>query len=191
MQKQFSVRVLICLLMTLVFWGCYNIEVSQDYDPNHNFNNLKTFAWKYKDQKKTGDMRIDSALMDDRIRKATERNLLAKGFIKVMGENPDFHLVYEYTISRKIYSNPVSTGFGFGYGDYGYGRHGGIGVRTGTEINEYDEGLLIIDFLKPDSDIILWRGKSTRVVETHSTPEKIIQDINKTIEKMLVQFPPN
>ncbi len=78
---------------------------------------------------------------------------------------------------------------GFGYGRYG--SHGTIGIRTGTQINEYDEGLLIIDFLKADSDIILWRGKSTRVVEIHSAPEKIIQDIDQTIEKMLAQFPPD
>jgi uncharacterized protein DUF4136 len=77
---------------------------------------------------------------------------------------------------------------GFGYGRYG--SFGTVGIRTGSEINEYDEGLLIIDFLKPGSDMVLWRGNSTRVVETHSTPEKTIEKINQTIGKMLAQFPP-
>lgn len=188
MEKKFSERVLICLLMTIVFSGCSNIQVSQDYRPDSDFSQLKTFAWKHAVQEKTGDLRIDSPLMDDRIRKAMERMLLGKGFVKVSDETPDFHVIYQYSIARKIYSNPVSTGFGFGYGHYG--NYGGIGIRSGTEINEYDEGLLIIDFLLPDSDVLLWRGKSTRVVEIHSTPEETIQDINKTIEKMLIQFPP-
>ncbi len=93
---------------------------------------------------------------------------MEKGFTKITDGTPDFYIIYKYSISRKIYSTPVSTGLGFGYGHYG--SAGTIGIRTGTEINEYDEGLLIIDFLKPDSDIVLWRGNSTRVVETHSTP---------------------
>jgi hypothetical protein len=134
-------------------------------------------------------MRIDSQLMDDRIRRATERKLQEKGFSKITDETPDFYIRYTYSISRKIYSTPVSTGLGFGYGHYG--SLGTIGIRTGAEINEYDEGLLIIDFLKPGSDIVLWRGNSTRVVETHSTPEKTIQEIDQTIEKMLAQFPPD
>lgn len=189
MEKKYRVSVLLCFLFAIFIFGCSSLEVSQDYQPDSDFSNLKTYAWKVKDQEKTGDMRIDSQLMDDRIRKATEEKLLEKGFIKITGETPDFYIIYKYSISRKIYSNPVSTGMGYGYGRYG--RFGTIGIRTGTEINEYDEGLLIIDFLKPDSDIVLWRGSSTRVVETHSTPEKRIQDIHQTIGKMLAQFPPN
>lgn len=188
MKKQPSVFVLVCSLFAVFIFGCSSIEVSQDYQPGLDFGNLKTYAWKYKDQEETGDMRIDSQLLDDRIRKATEEKLLEKGFAKISGKSPDFQIVYKYSISRKIYSNPVSTGMGFGYGHYG--SAGTIGIRTGAEINEYDEGLLIIDFLKPGSDIVLWRGNSTRVVETHSTPEKRIQAIDQTIGKMLDQFPP-
>ena len=179
----------ICFVFTLLIFGCSGIEVSQDYKPDTNFDNLKTYAWKYIHQEKTGDVRIDSPLMDDRIRKATETNLLGKGYSKVAAEKiPDFCVAYIYTISRKIYSSPVSTGAGFGYGSYG--RHGAIGIRTGTQIDEYDQGLLIIDFLKPDSDSVLWRGKSTHVFDTHSTPVKASDKMNEIVEKMLSQFPP-
>jgi hypothetical protein len=189
MKKKYSRWVLVCFLSAIFICGCSSLEVSQDYQPDHDFSNLKTYAWKAEHQKKTGDMRIDSQLMDSRIRRAIEKNLLEKGFTKITGNTPDFYIVYTYSISSKIYSTPVSTGMGFGYGRYG--SFGTVGIRTGTEINEYDEGLLIIDFLKPDSDIVLWRGNSTRVVATHSTPEKTIEEINQTIGKMLAQFPPD
>jgi hypothetical protein len=189
MKKIYRADVLACVLFTIFLFGCSSIEVSQDYKPDSDFRNLKTYAWKYQTQAKTGNMRIDSQLMDERIRSTTERILLEKGFVKAADTPPDFHLLYSYSIAGKLYSNPVSTGMGFGYGHYG--SHGTIGIRTGTQITEYDEGLLIIDFLKPDSDIVLWRGKSTRVVKTHSTPENIIQDIDQTVGKMLAQFPPD
>ena len=83
MGKNYSRCVLLCFLSAILICGCSSIEVSQDYQLDHDFSNLKTYAWKVKDQEKTGDMRIDSQLMDARIRKATEENLLEKGFIKI------------------------------------------------------------------------------------------------------------
>jgi len=185
--KKYVNFIVICFLFTLFILGCSGIEVSQDYKPDTNFDNLKTYAWKYKTQEKTGDVRIDTTLMDDRIRKATETNLLGKGLIAVEND-PDFQVAYTYTITKKIYSSPVSTGVGFGYGSYG--SHRAIGIRTGAQIDEYDEGLLVIDFLKPGKDIILWRGKSTHWADTHATPENKIGQINKIVEKILSQFPP-
>lgn len=189
MKKDDRVSVLAFSLLALFIWGCSGIEVSQDYTPGSDFNQLKIFAWKDKDQKKTGDIRVDSQLLDDRIRRATEAKLLEKGVTKSTGQPPDFFIKYRYSISQKVYTTPLSTGLGLGYGSYG--SYGSVGIRTGTEINEYDEGLLVIDFLKPGSDVLLWRGTSTRMVETHSTPEKTLQDIDQTIGKMLDQFPPD
>lgn len=189
MKRAYRVPVLGCYLLALFILGCSGIEVSQDYNPDRDFSNLKTYAWKDKYQEKTGDIRIDSQLMDDRIRRATEEKLLEKGFRKSTGTPPDFFISYKYSISKKIHSTPVSLGTGLGYGSYrGYGT---VDIRTGTEIDEYDEGLLVIDFLKPGSNVLLWRGNSTRIVEIHSNPEEIIQDINQTIGKMLDQFPPD
>lgn len=179
--------IIICFLFALFIFGCSGIKVSQDYQPDMNFNNLKTYTWKYITQKKTGDVRIDSSLMDNRFRKATENALLGKGLIAAE-KTPDFHVAYTYTISKKNYSRPVNTGIGFGYGSYI--RYGTIGIRMGTQVDEYDEGLLVIDFFKPDSDIVLWRGKSTHWVDTHSTPESKTDQINRIVEKILSQFPP-
>ena len=99
MGKKYSVFVLACFLFTIFIFGCSSLEVSQDYRPDSDFSNLKTYAWKFKDQEKTGDMRIDSQLMDDRIRRATEGKLLEKGFTKTTGKTPDFHIIYNYSKS--------------------------------------------------------------------------------------------
>ena len=179
--------IIICFLFALFIFGCSGIKVSQDYQPDTNFNNLKTYTWKYITQEKTGDVRIDNSLMDNRIRKAIENALTEKGLFAA-GITSDFQVAYTYTISKKKYSSPVNTGVGFGFGSYG--RYGTIGIRTGTQVDEYDEGLLVIDFLKSDSDIVLWRGKSTHGVDTHSTPESTTDQINKIVGKILSQFPP-
>ena len=76
--KKYKNFIIICFLFTLFIFGCSGIEVSQDYKPDTNFNNLKTYTWKYINQEKSGDVRIDTPLMDDRIRTITESNLLGK-----------------------------------------------------------------------------------------------------------------
>lgn len=184
-----SMPFLSCLFFSLFFIGCSSIEVSQDYQPESDFQNLKTYAWQSDIQEETGDIRIDSPLVDNRIRKAIEQTLSNKQMVKAAGTPPDFHVRYLYSISKKTISRPVNTGFGFGYGHYG--RYGTIGLYNGQQIEIYDEGLLIIDFIKPGSDMILWRSTSTREVETHSTPLEMHQDTNEVVEKMLAQFPPD
>lgn len=188
-QKQKLVFIFLGLLLILAMAGCSSIQVSQDYKPGTDFRSLKTFAWKFDDQIKTGDIRVDSTLINDRIRKATERELRKKGRTKNTGPDPDFYISYTYTISKKIDSRPVAVHTGYHGRSYRY-RHSAPGLVRGAEVYEYDESLLIIDFLKPGTDTILWRGISTQFYDEHASPEIKTQSIDDTIHKILTQFPP-
>jgi len=186
MNKPFLSLVTAALLTILS--GCSTLKVSQDYDQNFNFSRLNTFSWQNETQPKTGDIRVDSPLMDQRIRGAVKTGLAAKGITNYAQGKPDFQVSYTYTISKKIQSTPVTTGVGMGYGRRG--SIGGIGVSTGSDIREYDQGLLVLDFLAPDTQKLLWRGTSTRIVDIHADPEKTTRDIHATVEKLLEQYPP-
>lgn len=183
-------------LLFWIFWaaaiaaltGCSTLKVSQDYGPGVDFATLKTYSWQKARQPETGDIRVDSPLIDQRIRGAIEKHLALKGIELSQTDLPDFTVTYTYNIISKIQSTPVTTGVGIGYG--GSGSIGTVGVRTGSDIRQYDQGLLVVDFLDPKTEKLLWRGTSTRVVSVHATPEKITEDIDVTIEKLLEQFPP-
>lgn len=120
---------------------------------------------------------------------AAEKELLTKGLVKMTESTPDFNISYHYTISKKIHSRPVSIATGYGR-NYHRDYHRSPGLVTGTEVVDYDEVLLIIDFLKPGTEIILWRGISTQMYEPHTSPERANQNIDQTIHKILSQFPP-
>ena len=179
-----------------IFWAalaaglfsCSTLKVSQDYDQTTDFSTFKTFAWQEDIQPKTGDIRVDSPLIDQRVRESIKTNLANRG-MEYSGEDlPDFKVAYTYTILTKIQSTPATTGVGIGIGTSG--GLGGIGMRTGSDIREYDQGLLVIDFLSPDTGKLWWRGTSTRVVSTHATPDGITEDIETTVARLLEQFPP-
>ena len=185
MQKLKNV---IFLTVLTFFIGCSGIKVSQDYDMAADFSNLKTFDWYLAKQKKTGDLRVDNPLLDSRISEAVDRSLAQKGYQRIFQGTPDFYVGYKYGILTRIGSERVRTGIGFGFG--GSGSFGSIGIGTGSEVKEYDEGMLVIDITDTKNGKLLWRGTSTRRVSRHSNPEKITKKVNENVEKVLAQFPP-
>jgi len=166
--------------------ACSSIKVSQDYDALFNFSNLKTYAWKDNSNKEYGIQ--DNDLVDNRIRTAIVSRLYDKSYNLVESTTPDFYISYHLTIKQNISSSNVRTGFSFGISSSG--SHGGIGISTGSSSRAYNEGTLLIDVTDPDTNKLIWRGISTQPVSDHSNPGQSVSNINETINKMLVLFPP-
>lgn len=167
--------------------ACSGIKVSQDYDQGYNFSELKTFAWKPNENSEYGITGND--LIKERIITAIEKNLLAKSYIQIGSGKPDFFISYHVTVEQKISSSGASGGIALGRSSRGR-RYGGVGISSGSEVEAYDEGRLLIDVTDVASNRLVWRGISTQRVSGHSTPEKSTALINETVEKMLLQFPP-
>jgi len=184
-------RINIGLVVFMLFgflWGCQSIQISQDYDSSKDFSSLKTYEWQTKSQPKTGDIRVDNDLLDNRIRSAINDSLSKKGYQRINQGRPDFYISYKYQVRSKLESDNVGVGFGFGMGSRG--RYGGFGVDTGRYINEYDEGLLVIDVTDTSESALWWRGIGTTRINQHSKPGEITKWVNEAVDKILSQFPP-
>ena len=164
--------------------ACSGIKVSQDYEQGYDFSALKTFSWS-----PDGDYGLkDNELIDNRIRSAIVRQLLAKQYEMVESVKPDFYISYHLTVEQKITSSGVSGGISLGRSSYG--RYGSVGLSSGSQVRAYDQGTLLIDITEPASDKLIWRGVSTQTVYEHSSPAESTAVINETVAKMLQQFPP-
>ena len=181
-------RLYIILFFLVVIPGCSSINVSQDYPLNTDYSVLKTYAWQSEKQEKTGDIRLDNPLLDTRIRGAIDTFLSEKGYQRVSDVAPDFYLAYHQEIYNRINVDQNRSGFAFGMGSYGY--HGGIGFSTGNSVSSYDLSMLVIDIIDSGSGGILWRGTGTRSFVQPADPEKLTEEVNKTVNKILMQFPP-
>lgn len=174
----------ICLVFVLLLQSCSDIKVSQDYIQGYNFARLKTFAWK------PGDVGVvGNELVDERIRKAIVDKLTERSYQHVLTERPDFFISYDMSVEQKVTSSGTSGSISMGRSSYG--RYGGVGISTGSQVRAYDQGTLVIDFIEPLEDKLIWRGVSTQSVDVHSSPEKSEVIINETVEKILSQFPPD
>ena len=148
---------------------------------------MKIFAWKPNENSEYGITGND--LVKARIITAIEKNLLAKGYIQTGSGKPDFYISYHVTVEQKISSSGFSGGVSMGRSSGG-GRYRGGGISSASEVEAYDEGRLLIDVTDVASNRLVWRGVSTQRVSGHSTAEKSTALINETVEKILLQFPP-
>ena len=88
-------------------------KTSYDYDKTADFAAFKTYA--LKDGTKVGQQ-----LIDDRIVAAIEQELAAKGLTKA-DANPDVFVVYHVAFDKQKDISTYSSGYGGGYGAYGWG----------------------------------------------------------------------
>ncbi len=182
-----DIRLLLIILLIMSISACSSVKVSQDFDLDKPIPQVNSYQWTSGEQGETGDVRVDSPLLDARIRKAVDRVLAAKGIQKIGAGTSAYKVAYQFSISKKIRSDDVRTGVGFGMGSYG--RHGGVAISTGSTVTTYDEGLLVIDFTDARGELI-WRGNGTRHLPQHTDPEKTEEIYNELVEKILGQFPP-
>lgn len=160
--------------------GCgTSITVNQDYDPAYDFAKLKTFGF----IPVTTEAGIDQ-LSASRLDEALKTNLTAKGF--TLADKADFGIALFFTKSTK--TDITSTG-GYGYG-YGYGYRGYGGGMGYTDIYQYDEGTLVIDFIDMAENKLVWRGIGSGIMKDNPSVEQRTANINNVVMQIIDQFPP-
>ena len=148
-------------------------QVKTDYDRSANFGQYKTYSW---EQIKTQD-----PLMVDRIKSAVKTTLAAKGFTEVPS-NGDLSLVAMETTRDQQTLDTFYNNFGGGW------RWGGFGDAT-TTTETYKVGTLVVDLFDTKTKMLVWRGSASDTLSNKS--EKNIDNLDKGVEKMFKQFPPD
>jgi hypothetical protein len=180
--------VLGALLSLAIASGCASIRVTHDYDPDANFADLETWQWSEKPRALTGDVRIDdNSLLEGRVHSAVEDVLAKKGYTKIESGKPDFLVVYHAAITEKLDVQVVNDYYGYDPA-WGWGyQPAGWGTRT--YVNQYEEGSLILDIVRPDNHLI-WRSTAAAEVGDDRTPEEREERVRASITEMLSRFPP-
>ncbi len=176
------------ILMGLLplFMACAPVQVSQDFDRNYPFATATTFNWNEELQQQNDERFHIDALLATRFKRAIEGAFTRQGFRQ--GAQPDFLVSYSYEVSSRIEVDDLHTHFGYGYGRYG--RYGAVGLDTGSFIQQYDLGKLVINIHSTKTGQLFWKGIGTRQVFTHNSPEQLTRRVNEMVGAILAQFPP-
>ena len=155
-------------------------KVRVDYDKAASFTNFKTYAWKEGTPGK-------NPLMQTRITEAIDKQLAAKGYMKVDAEqNPDLVVLYHVAIDVETQINTVNMG---GYYGFDGGYYGGGGGTSTTYVDKIPVGTLRVDIGDVKNKKLLWQGTATDNLS--DKPEKVEKTINKAAEKLFKDYPPD
>ncbi len=183
-MKMWFLFILYLLFLTIA--GCSQVMVSQDYDKAAHFSQYTTYSWIEPSAKGISNIQTNNPLLHNRFQTSINRILQNKGY--TLAGKADLHVNYEYSIRTKIQSKNLEPTLGYGYGRYG--RYGGIAVRSGSDIYQYDQGILVINLYDARTKNLIWRGKGTDVAATHPDPDKVTAQVFKLVSTILQQFPP-
>ena len=156
----------LALVLLVGVTSCRSFRVRSDWDEAVAFDGLRRYAWLEPPVVAGADPFADNSLLRNRVRAAIETNLTGRGFERV--ENPadaDFLVTYGVLLDEKLKVNGGVTTYGgyAGYGPWPIGMgatYGSYGVRT------YQDSTLIIDFLNPASQDLVWRGWASGILQT-------------------------
>lgn len=171
-MKKFVVFILMIGLIS-----CASLTTVFDYDREADFSQYKTYSLT-KDNLET----VVGNFNRDRIISALEDELLAKGLTKA--EDADLLVNAHIKAEDKIEASAETEG---GYGSYNW--HPG---STSTSINyeEYTQGTLFITMADASTNIIIWQGAASKMIEESASAEKRENSINAAVEQILLNYPP-
>jgi len=152
-------------------------QVKTDYDRSANFGQYKTYSWEH--------VKTQDPLYEDRIKNSVNAALAAKGWTQV-DSGGDVSLVAMEITHNQQTLNTFYDGFG---GGLGWRRFGGGGFGEATTTTEtYKVGTLVVDLFDSKTRKLLWRGTSSDTLSNNS--DKNIKNLDKGVEKLFKQFPP-
>jgi hypothetical protein len=163
-----------------VLAACSAVTVTTDFDPSTAFDKYHTYALQ---ESKEGQQLSPSS--EKAFRDAIHINLAAHG-IREATDNADLS-VLRYVSTKEKTVVYQSYGFGYDYG-YGFGRYGAwTGVpRNYTDVSQYTEGTLIIDFVDAKTRKLVFRGIGKG---TLGDPQTNAQRISEAVQKIILEFP--
>lgn len=188
MKWQHSFYVLVAAMLASTVAWCANVET--DYDVQYEFGNARYYQWA--EQPDNIDEAY-AALPQDNLKLGLEQTLDQTLVAANAGHKPDLLVRYYVRNVEKLVDDRPRVGIGMGGGSGGYGDSysgGGISFSFPLGGDNLDrQAQLIIDFLEPGSQRLLWRG-SLLTGMSSSSPQVNERQLNKAAINILKQFPP-
>lgn len=146
-----------------------SVRVQNDWDEGADFDRYVKFSI----MESSG---VQDQLVARRITNAVRIHLTERNFVED-NENPDFLVASHVNVVDRV---DVQS---WGYSASSRNWHGGRDIT----VTNYQEGTMIIDFVRADANELFWRGWGTRSVTSSAREQQAIQEV---VDRILSQYPP-
>jgi hypothetical protein len=170
-----------------------DIKISTNHDRKADFTALRSYEWlptpPYTSQiaPSARDERLEREALDEPIRAAVDAVLASKGFtVAESGAQPDFLVVYYAAFGIGMNEELLGAHY-----EYLTGWGSPFAGATATQsLHIIEQGTLVIDILRRDRSVAIWRGTATGAVDRTRTQEQRLRTIAEAVKKVFARFPP-
>ena len=166
--------------------GCQTFDVRTDWDAETSFDVFQQYFWIEPPDVEGANPFADNTLLRKRVRSTIEAELAKRGFRSTDTRgDADFLVTYSVILEERLRVDGYTTTGGFYHGRYaGFGQ-----IYASSNIRNFQESTLIIDFLDSNNDDLLWRGWAVGIVRTRDRGRGRGR-LQKGVEAILQAFPP-
>lgn len=163
----------------LAIAGCATMNVSSHIERNVNFADYVTYDWGPPDKLPVGDPRLDNnPFFNDYLMGAIEKRLAAKGFERVLTDQPDLLIHYHASVNQKLDVYEVDSSYGYCYGN------------CQPQIVDFELGTLVIDVVDPKTNKVVWRGWAQDTMNgVIDNQERLEKQVEEGVTKMMLLLP--
>lgn len=149
------------------------------FDKSTDFSRYKTYKWvTIKDAQQFDE------LTSGQLIGTFDTALARKGLTKSQSENPDLLIGYQVALGNQKHLNDYNLGGAYGSAA---GATTGSGSVTTTAVHT---GELVLDMYDAATKQLVWRGVVAKAIAADAKPDKKQKQLDKTVEKLLKDFPP-
>ncbi len=172
-------RFLAAALAAAMLAGCAPMRIDSYLERGADVRRYRTYSWGEADVQATGDPRLDNnRFFSERVQRAVEAGLAAKGFEKVTTGSADAVLRYHARVNQRVQRSDS---------DRQYGRC--EDADCGPFV--YDAGTLLIDVIDPWTQRVVWRGWAETTFDgVIDNQDWMEQRIDEAVRKILARLPP-
>jgi len=186
-------RWMVLLVLAFLTACAIPVVVNSDYAQGTDFFQYKTYRWHDAGNLNLStDEFLSSEFIDGRLHANVNTVLRNKGYL--YREQGPVDLLVSYKISselrQRLYSYGGSPAWGVGllnrHNHVGYG----VGVHSGARVNSeyFQHASLVLDFVKEDDHLLIWRGKAERRMPAEQSAEKWRESIQTIVDALLEDF---
>jgi hypothetical protein len=170
-EGKFSSSATVLALLLLVAGTLIAQDVSYNFMPGAEFSKYRTYKWV-----NIGHAHPDQ-IKDAEIKQSIDAQLASRGMAKTDSDKADLYIWYETAVNQETQWDAWgSRSFGMGMGSW-----------TSSTISV---GTLVLDMYDPETKQLVWTGSATKTIDTGSNHEKNMKHLDKSIAKLLKNYPP-
>ena len=175
------------LALTLALLSaCTTIPVRYDYDKHTSWTTYKTYDWYAASARAKGKAAgVENPLMDNRVRRAVEKELTARGYRLEKEGAPDFLVTYYPTYQNRTVVTTTGLYGGWGYRPFGYGLSTHL-----NEIHQYRDGSIVLEIVDNKTNQLVWQAVGEGALNGLVDPRDADEQVGDAVKQILARFPP-